>query len=67
MFKNSIKNWSQSDVPISCSLSGGLDSSLISAIFAENSSKKFKQLLSVLMVRVKIMMKDIMPLKCLNF
>ena len=40
--KNSIKNWSQSDVPISCSLSGGLDSSLISAIFAENSSKKIQ-------------------------
>ncbi|MDA9754810.1 asparagine synthase (glutamine-hydrolyzing), partial [Candidatus Pelagibacter sp.] len=39
---NSIKNWSQSDVPISCSLSGGLDSSLISAIFAKNSSKKIE-------------------------
>ncbi len=39
---NSVKNWSQSDVPISCSLSGGLDSSLISAIFAKNSSKKIK-------------------------
>ncbi len=39
---NSVKNWSQSDVPISCSLSGGLDSSLISAIFAKNSSKKIQ-------------------------
>ena len=39
---NSIKNWSLSDVPIACSLSGGLDSSLIASIFASNSSKKIK-------------------------
>jgi len=39
---NSIKNWSLSDVPIACSLSGGLDSSLIASIFASNSSKRIK-------------------------
>lgn len=39
---NSVRNWSQSDVPISCSLSGGLDSSLISAIFAKNSTKRIQ-------------------------
>lgn len=39
---NSIKNWSQSDVPIACSLSGGLDSSLISSIFSKISSTKIK-------------------------
>jgi len=39
---NSIKKWSLSDVPIACSLSGGLDSSLIASIFASNSSKKIK-------------------------
>lgn len=39
---NSVKNWSQSDVSISCSLSGGLDSSLISSIFAKNSIDKIK-------------------------
>ena len=39
---NSINNWSLSDVPIACSLSGGLDSSLIASIFASNSSKRIK-------------------------
>lgn len=42
--KKSIKNWSLSDVPIACSLSGGLDSSLIASIFASNSNKKIKTL-----------------------
>tara|TARA_X000000950_G_scaffold180078_1_gene218397 strand:- start:17125 stop:18912 length:1788 start_codon:yes stop_codon:yes gene_type:complete len=37
---NSIDNWSLSDVPITCSLSGGLDSSLITTIFSQNTNKK---------------------------
>lgn len=37
---DSIKRWSLSDVPITCSLSGGLDSSLIASLFSQNSEKK---------------------------
>ena len=35
IFKDSIKNWSISDCPISCSLSGGLDSSAIAYFMNE--------------------------------
>lgn len=36
----SVENWMLSDVNISCSLSGGLDSSLIASIFAQKSKNK---------------------------
>jgi asparagine synthase (glutamine-hydrolysing) len=38
--QQSVKNWMLSDVDIACSLSGGLDSSLIASIYSANSSKK---------------------------
>ena len=40
--EKSVKNWMLSDVPIICSLSGGLDSSLIASIFSKNSNKKIR-------------------------
>ncbi|MBN8555159.1 MAG: asparagine synthase (glutamine-hydrolyzing) [Deltaproteobacteria bacterium] len=35
-----VRRWTLSDVPIACSLSGGIDSSSIVALLAENSSRK---------------------------
>ncbi|OIO05547.1 MAG: asparagine synthase (glutamine-hydrolyzing) [Desulfovibrionaceae bacterium CG1_02_65_16] len=37
--RESILAWTMSDVPITCSLSGGLDSSLITAVLAESGAK----------------------------
>lgn len=42
LLNQSVIDWSLSDVPVACSLSGGLDSSLISSIFANHSNKKIK-------------------------
>jgi asparagine synthase (glutamine-hydrolysing) len=38
--EESVKRWMLSDVSVSCSLSGGLDSSLIASIYSKYSSKK---------------------------
>ena len=40
--EQSVKNWSLSDVPIIFSLSGGLDSSLISSIYSNISKKRIE-------------------------
>jgi asparagine synthase (glutamine-hydrolysing) len=40
--KEAVNRWSLSDVPVACSLSGGIDSSAILAIMAEQSEKKIK-------------------------
>ena len=37
-----VNRWSQSDVEVACSLSGGIDSSAIVAALASNSTKKIK-------------------------
>lgn len=41
-FLNAVSRWSQSDVEIACSLSGGVDSSVIVAALAQLSSYKIK-------------------------
>jgi asparagine synthase (glutamine-hydrolysing) len=41
-FLNAVSRWSQSDVEIACSLSGGIDSSVIVAALAQISSYKIK-------------------------
>jgi asparagine synthase (glutamine-hydrolysing) len=40
--KKAVSRWTLSDVPIACSLSGGIDSSSISAIVAMQQNKKIK-------------------------
>jgi asparagine synthase (glutamine-hydrolysing) len=40
--ENAVKRWSLSDVPIGCSLSGGLDSSALVALLALNGQEKIR-------------------------
>lgn len=40
--KNAVKRWTLSDVPVACSLSGGIDSSAILAIMASQSKNSIK-------------------------
>ena len=57
--EKSVKNWMLSDVPIICSLSGGLDSSLIASIFSKNSNKKLGLFLLVSLEKILNMMREI--------
>lgn len=40
--ENAVKRWSMSDVPISCLLSGGIDSASVTALLARNSNVPIK-------------------------
>lgn len=41
-FRQAVKRWSLSDVPVACSLSGGLDSSSITAVLSEQGGQSLR-------------------------